>query len=75
MLLYFIDIETLEIFVSTQMKQYHYSYDFRRGHLRLAMIFALGLVALRGKTICLDKPVLKFTKVIGHTENFCNFVS
>ena len=33
------------------------------------MILALGLVALRGKTICLDKPVIKFAKVIGHIEN------
>ena len=39
------------------------------------MILALGLVALRGKTICLDKPVIKFAKVIGHIENLSNFVS
>lgn len=39
------------------------------------MILALGLVALRCKTISLDKAVIKFSKVIGHTENFSNFVS
>ena len=39
------------------------------------MILAFGLVALRGKTICLDKPVIKFAKVIGHIENLSNFVS
>lgn len=73
MLLYLIDIEMLETFISTQMEQNHY--DLSRGHLRVAMILAFGLVTLRSKTICLDKPVIKFAKVIGHTENFSNFVS
>ena len=75
MFLDFIDIEMLETFISAQMEQNHYGYDFRRGHSRVAMILAFGLVALRCKTVCLDESVIKFAKVIGHTENFVNFVS
>ena len=75
MFLNFIDIEMLETLISTQVKHNHYGYDLRRGHLRSAMILALGLVALRCKTISLDKAVIKFAKVIGHTENFSNFAS
>jgi hypothetical protein len=75
MLLYFIDIEMLETLISTQVEQNHYGYDLSRGHLRVAMILAFGLVTLSCKTICLDKSVIKFAKVIGHTENFSNFVS
>jgi hypothetical protein len=75
MFLNFIDIEMLETLISTQVEQNHYGYDLSRGHLRVAMILAFGLVTLSCKTICLDKSVIKFAKVIGHTENFSNFVS
>lgn len=75
MFLNFIDIEMPETFISAQVEQNHYSYDLRRGHSRVAMILAFGLVALRCKTVCLDESVIKFAKVIGHTENFGNFVS
>ena len=75
MFLNFIDIEMLETLVSAQVEQNHYGYDLRRGHSRVAMILAFGLVALRCKTVCLDESVIKFAKVIGHTENFVNFVS
>lgn len=75
MFLNLIDIEMLETLISAQMEQNHYRYDLRRGHLRVAMILALRLVTLRGKTISLDKSVIKFAKVIGHTENLRNFVS
>ena len=74
MFLNFIDIEMLETFISAQVEQNHYGYDLRRGHSRVAMILAFGLVALRCKTVCLDESVIKFAKVIGHTENFSNFV-
>ena len=74
MFLNFIDIEMFETLIPTQVEQNHYGYDLRRGHLRVAMILALGLVALVCKTIRLDEPVIKFAKVIGHTENFSNFV-
>ena len=63
----------LRTLISTQVKHNHYGYDFRRVHLRITMILALGLVTLGCKTIRLDKPVIKFAKVIGHTENFYNF--
>ena len=46
MFLNFIDIEMLETLISAQMEQNHYGYDLRRGHPRVAMILALGLVAL-----------------------------
>ena len=71
----FIDIEMLETFISAQVEQNHYGYDLRRGHSRVAMILAFGLVSLRCNTVCLDESVIKFAKVIGHTENFRNFVS
>ena len=58
----------LETFISAQVEQNHYGYDLRRGHSRVAMILAFGLVALRCKTVCLDESVIKFAKVIGHTE-------
>ena len=74
MFLNFIDIEMFETLIPTQVEQNHYGYDLRRGHLRITMILAFGLVALRCKTISLDKAVIKFAKVIGHTENFSNFV-
>ena len=75
MFLNFIDIEMFETLIPTQVEQNHYGYDLRRGHSRVAMILAFGLVALRCKTVCLDESVIKFAKVIGHTENFGNFVS
>ncbi len=70
-----IDIVMLETLISAQVEQNHYGYYLCRGHLRVAMILALGLVALGCKTIRLDEPVIKFAKVIGHTKNFSNFVS
>lgn len=64
-----------ETLISAQVEQNHYGYDLCREHLRIAMIPAFGLVELGNKTICFDEPVIKFAKVIGHIENFSNFVN
>lgn len=56
MFLNLIDEEMLETLISAQMEQNRYGYYLCRGHLRVAMILALGLVALECKTIRLDEP-------------------
>lgn len=63
MFLNFIDIEMLETFISAQVEQNHYGYDLRRGHSRVAMILAFGLVALRYKTVCLNESVIKSSDI------------
>lgn len=69
-----IQVKVFQIFISTQVEEYHNGYHLGIGQGVVPMVLPLGLVPDGSKAVDLDKSVINVAEVIRHTENFRNFV-